>query len=150
MSPKWSGPHIILSLKGTHNAEILMDNKRKVIVNIERLKPYLSQNLPNLLHSSENEGTLSKQSSPPENLFTSSAPQNTVPEQITVDDQQIPEQLNISAFPALPAQHPPPVKRKRGRPPGPRPPTPPPQISKNDGGICTRSQTARKKAMEND
>jgi hypothetical protein len=124
-----------------------MNNKRKVIVNIERLKPYLSQNLINF---SENEEALSKQSSPPENLFTSSAPPNTVPEQITVDDEQIPEQFNKSAFPALTAQHPPPVKRKRGRPPDPRPPTPPPQISKNDGGICTRSQTARKNAMEKD
>ncbi len=38
--PKWSGPHIILSLKGTHNAEILMNNICKVLVNIERLKPY--------------------------------------------------------------------------------------------------------------
>jgi hypothetical protein len=145
LSPKWSGPHIILSLKGTHNAEILMNNKRKVIVNIERLKPYLSQNL---LKFSDTEEALSKQSSPPEHLFTSS--EHPTPEQITVDDEQIPEQINKSAFPALPAQHPPPVKRKRGRPPGPRPPTPPPQISKNDGGICTRSQTARKNAMEND
>jgi hypothetical protein len=32
LSPKFSGPHIILSLKGTHNAEILMNNKCKVIV----------------------------------------------------------------------------------------------------------------------
>ncbi len=96
LSPKWSGPHIILSLKGTHNAEILMTNKRKVIVNIERLKPYLSQNLPNLHDFSENEEALPKQSSPSENLFTSSEPPQTVTEQITVDER-IPEQLNKSA-----------------------------------------------------
>ncbi len=143
LSPKWSGPHIILSLKGTHNAEILMNNKRKVLVNIERLKPYLSQNLPNLPDISEHEKALPKQSSPSENLFTSPEPPQTVSE-------QIPEQLNTYVFPSLPAQHPPPVKRRRGRPPGPRPPTPPPHISKNDGGICTRSQTAKKKALETD
>ncbi len=37
LSPKFSGPHIILMLKGTHNADLLMQNKRKVIVNVQRL-----------------------------------------------------------------------------------------------------------------
>ncbi len=143
LSPKWSGPHIILSLKGTHNAEILMNNKRKVLVNIECLRPYLSQNLPNLLVNSENEEALPKQSSPSEILFTTPEPPQTVTE-------QIPEQFNKSVFPSLPAQHPPPVKQRRGRPPGPRPPTPPPLISKTDGGICTRSQTAKQRALEKD
>ena len=40
LSPKWSGPHVILSLKGTHNVELLIQGKKKVIVNVDRIKPY--------------------------------------------------------------------------------------------------------------
>jgi hypothetical protein len=40
LSPKWSGPHEIISLKGTHNVELLVNNKKKVIVNVDRIKPY--------------------------------------------------------------------------------------------------------------
>ena len=144
LSHKWSGPQIILSLKGTHNAEILMNNKRKVLVNIERLKPYLSQNLPQMIENSENEETSFTQSSPSATLFATTEPPHPIPA------EQITDQVNKSGFPPLPTQHPPPVKRRRGQPPGPRPPTPPPQISKNDGGICTRSQTAKQRALNKD
>jgi hypothetical protein len=39
LAPKWSGPHVILSLKGIHNVELLIQNKKKVIVNVDRIKP---------------------------------------------------------------------------------------------------------------
>jgi hypothetical protein len=78
-------------------------------------------------------------------LFTTS----TEPPKM-ISSEQIPETVNKSVFPPLPVQPPSPVKRRQGQPPGPRPPNPPPQISKNDGGICTRSQTAKQRAMKND
>ena len=46
LSPKWSGPHEIISLKGTHNVELLMDKKKKVIVNVDRIKPYVTAKPP--------------------------------------------------------------------------------------------------------
>ena len=42
LSPKWSGPHEIIALKGTHNVELLLDKKKKVIVNVDRIKPYVT------------------------------------------------------------------------------------------------------------
>ena len=46
LSPKWSGPHVILSLKGTHNVELLIQSKKKVIVNVDRIKPYQIPEVP--------------------------------------------------------------------------------------------------------
>ena len=46
LAPKWSGPHLILSLKGTHNVELLINDKKKVIVNVDRIKPYRIQEEP--------------------------------------------------------------------------------------------------------
>jgi hypothetical protein len=46
LAPKWSGPHLILSLKGTHNVELLINDKKKVIVNVDRIKPYRIQKEP--------------------------------------------------------------------------------------------------------
>ena len=40
LSPKWSGPHEIVALKGTHNVELFTDKKKKMIVNVDRIKPY--------------------------------------------------------------------------------------------------------------
>jgi hypothetical protein len=40
LAPKFSGPHRIIQLKGTHNVEILLSSNKKRIVNVERLKPY--------------------------------------------------------------------------------------------------------------
>ena len=40
LSPKWSGPHEIIALKGAHNVELLMNQKKKVIVSVDRIKPY--------------------------------------------------------------------------------------------------------------
>jgi hypothetical protein len=46
LAPKWSGPHLILSLKETHNVELLINDKKKVIVNVNRIKPYRIQEAP--------------------------------------------------------------------------------------------------------
>ncbi len=41
LTPKWSGPHKIICLKGDANAEILLRyNNRKTVVHTNRLKPY--------------------------------------------------------------------------------------------------------------
>jgi hypothetical protein len=100
--------------------------------------------MPALMDNSETEQALTKQSSPSETLFMTSEPS----EMIT--SEQIPETVIKSVFPPLPVQHPPPVKRRRGRPPGRRPPTPPPQLSKNNGGVCARSQTAKLRVLQKD
>jgi hypothetical protein len=52
LAPKLSGPHVILSLKGTHNVELLIQGKKKVIVNVDRIKPY---RIPDVLSSPEAE-----------------------------------------------------------------------------------------------
>ena len=40
LSPKWSGPHTIIALKGDHNVELLTITNKKLIVNVSRIKPY--------------------------------------------------------------------------------------------------------------
>ena len=146
LSPKFSGPHIILNLKGTHNAEILMKNKRKVIVNIERLKPYFSEDLPDLIETPQS------QLSPPvnENKIQVEKEEEKLPENVLPENE---EGQTPVPLPSL-ISTPPPVRRKRGRPPGTKIPPPssstpsPPIFSKNHGGICTRSQTAMNKQKE--
>ncbi len=87
LSPKFSGPHIIISLKGTHNAEIMMQNKRKVIVNVERLKPYFS-------NASSYSNTDNCVPLPSPNFSTS---QNVVPEK----NENVVSEKNLSASPSL-------------------------------------------------
>jgi hypothetical protein len=41
---------VILSLKGTHNVELLVQGKKKVIVNVDLIKPY---RIPDVLPSPE-------------------------------------------------------------------------------------------------
>ena len=43
LAPKWTGPHRIISLKGPCNAELKLANNRKLIVHVNRLKPYHQQ-----------------------------------------------------------------------------------------------------------
>ena len=55
LAPKWSGPHPIVSLKGTHNVELLINEKKKVIVNVDRIKPYRIPGAPtDSIRSEEN------------------------------------------------------------------------------------------------
>jgi transposase InsO family protein len=42
LAPKWTGPHRILALKGPCNAELKLQNNRKLVVHTNRLKEYLS------------------------------------------------------------------------------------------------------------
>ena len=46
LSPKYTGPHIILQLKGSTNAELLLNNGKKTIVHLNRLKPYVDHDVP--------------------------------------------------------------------------------------------------------
>jgi hypothetical protein len=43
LAPKFSGPFRILRVKGDHNVELLLTNGHKIVVNVARIKPYLSQ-----------------------------------------------------------------------------------------------------------
>ncbi len=48
LAPGFSGPFRILSVKGSHNLELLLTNGRKIVVNAARVKPYSSsQSLDN-------------------------------------------------------------------------------------------------------
>jgi hypothetical protein len=40
--PQFSGPFHILRVKGPHNVKLLLTNGHKIVVNITRIKPYLS------------------------------------------------------------------------------------------------------------
>jgi hypothetical protein len=43
IAPLFSGPFRILHVKGDHNVELLLTNGRKIVVNVTRIKPYLSE-----------------------------------------------------------------------------------------------------------
>jgi hypothetical protein len=138
LSPKFSGPHIILSLKGTHNAEILMNTKRKVIVNVQHLKPYYSPPSPvsptvylevppgaSPAHSSL---SVTSEQPPPPVLSPHSSDSNG-PSELSLPLTVLEPPAPLSGAP-----------RRRGCPKGscsPPPPLPPPSLSQNDGGICT-------------
>ena len=42
LAPKWSGPHRVISLKGPCNAELKLQNNKKLVVHTNRIKPYHS------------------------------------------------------------------------------------------------------------
>ena len=42
LAPKWSGPHRIIRLKGSCNAELLLKNGKHLLIHVNRLKPYLT------------------------------------------------------------------------------------------------------------
>ena len=76
LCPKWSGPHTVIALKGTHCVELLLQNNRKTIVNVERVKPYFST------HDEDEEEnvTLTQLEEPVPSLPPSSATNNeTIP-----------------------------------------------------------------------
>ncbi len=49
LAPKYSGPFKILRVKGPHNVELLLMNGRKIVVNVARVKQYLSPETTSLL-----------------------------------------------------------------------------------------------------
>jgi hypothetical protein len=42
LAPRYSGPFKILRVKGPHNVELLLNNGRKIVVNVARVKQYFS------------------------------------------------------------------------------------------------------------
>ena len=42
LAPKWLGPHSFTKLKGPCNVELLLANNKRLVVHVNRLKPYLS------------------------------------------------------------------------------------------------------------
>jgi transposase InsO family protein len=42
LCPKFSGPHLITKVKGAVNVELLLDNGRRVVVHVNRIKPFLT------------------------------------------------------------------------------------------------------------
>jgi len=120
LCPKWSGPHTILSLKGTHCVELLLLNNRKTIVNVERIKPYFESS------SNEKFAPSSKENFSPET--------NTVLHETELCDTSETNQLSASLLP-----------RKRGRPPKTSLPedTPPARSQfQNKGGIVDVNDSA--------
>ena len=52
LAPKWSGPHRITKVKNETNVELLLKNNKRIIVHVNRIKPYIapipdSQNIQN-------------------------------------------------------------------------------------------------------
>jgi hypothetical protein len=135
LCPKWSGPHTILSLKGTHCAELLLLNNRKTIVNIDRIKPYFTSENNDHLEVPYNDNSAS-----------------------TDDSSQLTNLVPPSSSPSTPhneTQQPTPTTpvRKRGRPPktslSPSHATSPaPHLFQNNGGIIGDDDNARTKVNE--
>jgi hypothetical protein len=124
LSPKWSGPHEIISLEGTHNVELLVNNKKKVIVNVDRIKPYC---LPpvNLDYSTNQENISLKEHLQPQTTEEKEGSSTAVPlspdsinspqvlknpKDSPPTDITVPEPLGDTEAPFIT------VTRKRGRP----------------------------------
>ncbi len=58
LAPKFSGPFKILRVKWLHNVELLLTNGRKIIVNVTRVKQYLSPETTKI-ENAEKEETIS-------------------------------------------------------------------------------------------
>ena len=149
LCPKWSGPHTIINLKGSHCVELLMQNSRKTIVNVDRIKPYFfrddnSQGLSTPSSHANLDPLPSQQSS-----SSSSQTHQPIPTDDLSTTPTLNSQVTLNPSTSLP--------KKRGRPPkttllssnpsaqsspGPAPALPPspPSHFQNRGGIVTRSQ----------
>jgi len=69
LAPRFSGPFRILRVKGAHNLELLLTNGRKIVVNVARVKPYLSSHssddVNGFLHSTTNGALVPPTFNPP-------------------------------------------------------------------------------------
>jgi transposase InsO family protein len=154
LCPKWSGPHTIINLKGTHCVELLLNNNRKTIVNVDRIKPYFfrDDNSQGLSTNLKNEQSLNPS---PDHFSSSSQTDQLISE---VDDPSLQTSPALapqtSRLPLSTRTHSPTLPKKRGRPPktsaAPAPAlaaSPSPSLLardthfQNKGGIVTRSQT---------
>jgi hypothetical protein len=127
LAPNWSGPHRILRLKGDTNVELQLRNGRKLVVHVNRLKPYV---VPREDISSPNLEKKKKTAKEPVDKNDLAKPPDV---QLTVEDRYLPPLMdrNLSAensllvFPPTFADSagPPPLPalespvRRRGRPP---------------------------------
>ena len=166
LCPKWSGPHRIINLKGTHCVELLLLNNRKTIVNVDRIKPYFAekQHFNDLFATTEIDASQTPAASTLP--LTSQQQQPVLPHSSSTDaPTTLPSAALTARAPspppappaALPSQPAPPTgtPKKRGRPPKTRapslapptsaaPPAIPAQLpiqSQNKGGIIDVNDT---------
>jgi hypothetical protein len=59
LAPKWSGPHRITKVKNETNVELLLKNNKRIIVHVNRIKPYIAP-IPDSPAMIENESTKEK------------------------------------------------------------------------------------------
>jgi hypothetical protein len=85
LAPKWSGPHRILRLKGETNVELHLRNGKKLVVHVNRLKPYVvpkeenPESKPN--ESNKKTSKAINQPSPVDDDDTQPVVKTTVPDQ---------------------------------------------------------------------
>ena len=146
LCPKWSGPHTIINLKGSHCVELLLQNSRKTIVNVDRIKPYflhneVSQGLSTTTHDNNLDQTSNN------DISSSSSPTHQLTDPVINLPSPPTSDVHIASNPSTS------LPKKRGRPPKTSvpslPPTAPPPATpspapathfQNKGGIVTRSQ----------
>jgi len=116
LAPKFSGPHTITKLIHDTNVEIKLQNGRKLVVHINRIKPYLY----NIDHHSSDDQVRGEDSPREENPPTASSQLPITPTEDQIDDDdglgnshvlKLWHQMNPPIIPS------PPTKRGRGRPP---------------------------------
>jgi hypothetical protein len=154
LCPKWSGPHTIIALKGTHCVELLLDNRRKTIVNVDRIKPYFFHN--DNIQGSSTDFPDSGLFPPPSSPLVSNETDQLIKDVNDQSQTSPPHAPQTSRLPDLSGALSPTPPTKRGRPPKTRAAILPssastaassPSISapgthfQNNGGIVTRSQT---------
>jgi hypothetical protein len=85
LAPKWSGPHRILRLKGETNVELHLRNGKKLVVHVNRLKPYVvpKEENPESKQNESNKKTSKtiNQPSPVDDDNTQPVVKTTVPDQ---------------------------------------------------------------------
>jgi hypothetical protein len=85
LAPKWSGPHRILRLKGETNVELHLRNGKKLVVHVNRLKPYVvpKEENPESKQNESNKKTskIINQPSPFDDDNTQPVVKTTVPDQ---------------------------------------------------------------------
>jgi hypothetical protein len=96
IAPKFTGPHLVIQLKGETNVELLLNNGKTTIVHVNRIKPYISrENLPQHVLKPE-KGSGNKKTQEDEDVFSDKddiidIPTEHVPEQVPrINDNNTP------------------------------------------------------------
>jgi len=106
LAPKWSGPHRILKIKGPCTSELQLDNNKRIIVNVNRLKPYHLREKHNAVYPEEEEQAWAI---PTKNETKPKQKKQKVPQ--LIQDQEKEEDQNLLADwfasnqPLIPARH---------------------------------------------